>query len=469
VLLFLERGEVDDLLGDAPLLHAAIGRLDEAEVVDPRVRGEGGDQADVGAFRGLDGAHPAVVGRMHVAHLEPGTLAREAAGAEGGQPALVRDLRQRIRLVHELRELRGPEELLDDRGHRFVVDELLRHQRLDVLQAHALLDGALHPHQADAVLVLDELAHGAHPAVAEVVDVVDLTVAVLELDQVLHDLEDVLPAERALVERCVQLELVVELEAPDPRQIVPLGIEEEVVEEGRRGLRRGWISRTEPAVDLEDRLLRVRDLVLEQRVPQRGADVRVVEEEHLDAVDAALPQQLELLLGDLLVAGEQHLARLRVLHVVCRDAPEDFLHRDGDLLDPCMLHLAEHHLRELAPLLDEELVRAGVAYVARRLDAHQVIGLKQLGRLAAVEHDRVLPVEVVENVLGGHLQRTEDHRGMELPPPVDADEENVLRVELEVDPRAAVGNDARGVEQLAAGVSLALVVVEEHAGRPVQL
>ena len=58
---------------------------------------------------------------------------------------------------------------------------------------------------------------------------------------------------------------------------------------------------------------------------------------------------------------------------------------------------------------------------------------------------------------------------MELAAAVDADVEDVLRVELEVDPRAAVRDDAGGVEQLARRVGLALVVVEEHARRAVQL
>jgi len=42
-------------------------------------------------------------------------------------------------------------------------------------------------------------------------------------------------------------------------------------------------------------------------------------------------------------------------------------------------------------------------------------------------------------------------------------------VELEVEPRAAVGDHAGAVEQLAGRVGLALVVVEEHARRSMQL
>jgi hypothetical protein len=87
VLLLLEGGEVDDLVGDAALLHAPVRGLDEAELVHARVRGERGDEADVRAFRRLDRAHPAVVRRVHVAHLEPGALAREAARAERRETA----------------------------------------------------------------------------------------------------------------------------------------------------------------------------------------------------------------------------------------------------------------------------------------------------------------------------------------------------------------------------------------------
>ena len=61
-----------------------------------------------------------------------------------------------------------------------------------------------------------QLADGAHAAVAEMVDVVDLPVAVLELDQVANDLEDVLAPERALLERDVDAQLVVQLQADRP-------------------------------------------------------------------------------------------------------------------------------------------------------------------------------------------------------------------------------------------------------------
>ena len=79
---------------------------------------------------------------------------------------------ERVGLVHELRELRGSEELLHRRDDGADVDQGLRRDRLDVLGRHALADDALHAGQAGAELVLDQLADRADAAVAEVVDVV---------------------------------------------------------------------------------------------------------------------------------------------------------------------------------------------------------------------------------------------------------------------------------------------------------
>jgi len=105
VKVFLVRGEVLDLVGQLAVIDIAVRRLQEAVIVDARVGAEGDDEADVRSFRRLDGAHPPVVGRVHVPHLEAGPFPRETAGPQGVQPALVGELRQGIGLVHELRKL----------------------------------------------------------------------------------------------------------------------------------------------------------------------------------------------------------------------------------------------------------------------------------------------------------------------------------------------------------------------------
>src|SRR6185295_1811004 len=109
---------------------------------------------------------PAVVGRVHVANLDRRALTRQATRAQGAQATPVRQTAQRVGLVHELRQLAGPEELLQRGDDRADIDDRLRRDRVRVLGREALADDALHPIQADPERLLDQLADGTQTAVA---------------------------------------------------------------------------------------------------------------------------------------------------------------------------------------------------------------------------------------------------------------------------------------------------------------
>ena len=380
-------GHVGDLVGDMArrVIDSAEGRLDEAVFVDAGVGREVGDQADVRTFGGLDGAHTAVVAVVDVADLHVRALTGKAAGAERGKTALVRQLGERVRLIHELGQRAGAEELLDGRGDRTDVDEALRRHDVEILNGHALADHALHAGKADAELVLQQLAHAAQAAVAEMVDIVlrddavrqrvhvvdggenivrkdvlgretvgvvadgflELLALVLrqqllehalahalldtalgdgvevheagEVDHVVredaqrlaveverhvvdadgvklaglvagHDMagveEDLARArvgdgigELLAVDAGPQGELLIELVAADHGQIIAARIEEEVLDQALAGLDRGWLARTELAVDLQHGLL----IGLAGVLLQRDLDAVVVAEEVEDS------------------------------------------------------------------------------------------------------------------------------------------------------------------------------------------
>ena len=89
------------------------------------------------------------------------------------------------------RQRRGAEELLDRCGHGTDIDKALGSDDVQILQGHALADNALHAAEADAELVLEQLAHAADAAVAEVVDIVRFADAMAEAVKVIDGGKDI--------------------------------------------------------------------------------------------------------------------------------------------------------------------------------------------------------------------------------------------------------------------------------------
>src|SRR4029453_8563434 len=116
-----------------------------------------------------------------------GAVAGKPARAERGKAPLMREFRQRIGLVHELRELRAPEELLNCSDDGTDVHQLARRRLLGISDRHAFPDYALHAEQSDPELVLDKFAHCAHTPVAQMVDVIRLTTAVVQTNDFPND------------------------------------------------------------------------------------------------------------------------------------------------------------------------------------------------------------------------------------------------------------------------------------------
>src|SRR5207302_274552 len=80
--------------------------------------------------------------------------------------------------------------------------------------------GAFHADEADAELVFEQFADGANAAVTEVVDVVDDADVLAQLEQILDGGDEVRRFERAIIERRIEAELDIELQAADAAEIV---------------------------------------------------------------------------------------------------------------------------------------------------------------------------------------------------------------------------------------------------------
>ena len=188
-IVFLVRGQIldlgrDDRIRRIGLVDDAVRRLDESVTVLTRIRRERVDQTDVRTFRRFNGTHSAIMRIVNVPDLEARAFSRKTARSQSGQTPLVRQFRQRVVLIHELRQLRGSEELLDRAGQLSRIDQRLRRDAVLVLRIHLLAEGADHPVHAHAVLVLQQFADRTDPSVAQMVDIVIFSDTVLKVQKI---------------------------------------------------------------------------------------------------------------------------------------------------------------------------------------------------------------------------------------------------------------------------------------------
>ncbi len=124
--------------------------------------------------------------------------------------------------------------------------EFLGGHALDALieEGHALLDEALGASQAHAALVGEQFTHRADAAAAQVIDVVQAAFALFEAKQILGCGHQVGLGQDAGV-AALDAELLVDLVAADPAQVIALGIEEQALDQSARIGGGGRIARAQ--------------------------------------------------------------------------------------------------------------------------------------------------------------------------------------------------------------------------------
>ena len=225
----------------------------------------------------------------------------------------------------------------------------MRHRRRHFLiDRHLFLDRPLHADQADAELVLQELADGPDPAVAQVIDVVHILRILPQFQLVLQHLVEILRVQDLLVERRLEPELGVQLEPAHAREVVLLRVEEHVLEQRPRAVERRRIAGTEAPVDLDQRFLVRPDGVLLQRLSDNGPDPVAFGEEDLDLVDLLLLRHRDHARRQFFVRLEDHLSSFRIDDVGGGERTFERLIRHADRFDA---RLAERGKRVGADLL----------------------------------------------------------------------------------------------------------------------
>ncbi len=260
------------------------------------------------------------------------------------------------------------------------------------------------------------------------VDVVGAYLALAQLDEVVDDSHEIVHRERELVHRGVYIEALVELVATDLAEAVPLRVEEHRAEIAPGMVEGRGFRAPERLVDPEGGVVLVllhagaeASLLLGER-PADAVEIGLLsaDVEECGPLDALVEQELELLDRlDGLVAADEYLARGRV-----DDVLGEGLEREVD----------------------------GSAALAE-------------GGLEVVLDPRVEPGEDLG--VGDETEGPQEHGyRYALGALVDVGEDDIVGVEHQIEPGAALGDDARAADPPAA---LNRLLLEEYAGAPVEL
>ena len=443
VILFFVRGHIAHFVGHAlvDLIHAAVGRLDEAIAVDAGIGRQCADQTDVGSFRRLNGAQTGIVRVVNVADVHRRAVTVQTAGAQGGGTALVVQFGQRVGLIEELRQLGGAEELLDRRGNRAGVDQGLGRDVVRLGDGHALAHGALQARQADADLVLQQLAHGAQAAVAQMVDIVNTADAVVQADAVAHGRHNV-------VHNDVLGHQVADVEADGLLQRLLIGIFlDQTLEGGNVHL---FGNAHAGGIEIQEGGS-VGKIVADDLDVEAAALVFGVQHHAVDARPLNLIGQLA---GNRLARGSQNLAGLGMHDVLRRDAA-----RDARGKRQLLVELIATDLGQIVSLgIEQQTADQGIGAVdCRGLAGTQLfIDLEQtcfhaLGGIALQRRLQVLfrAQQVGDFVVGAVADGAQQYGHGQLARAVDAHPHHVVGIGFVFQPGAAAGDDGSGIERLA--------------------
>ena len=193
----------------------------------------------------------------------------------------MRHLRKRVVLIHELRQLARAEEFLDRSRNRLRIDHFLRHQAFGFRKRESLFNRSFNSDQTNAEGILGHLTDTAYAAIAEVIDVIDRSVTVSNIDQRLQDRKNIFLAQRAFAEHFFTANAAIELHSADCGQVVPVRIEEQILEQvfGRFLCRR--LTRTHHPVYLDERFQAGRGRIDVQGVRNVRPTIEVV---HIQAL-----------------------------------------------------------------------------------------------------------------------------------------------------------------------------------------
>ena len=143
----------------------------------------------------------------------------------------MRDLRQRVGLIHELRQLVGTKERVDHRRQGLGIDQIDRGKHLVVSNVHTLTNGSGHTGQTNTELRTQLLTNSTNTTVGQVIDIIDLCFRVDQLDQVFYYGNDIFLGQDLLVHLDIKTQFLIHSVTSYLTQVISLVGEEQFVDD----------------------------------------------------------------------------------------------------------------------------------------------------------------------------------------------------------------------------------------------
>ena len=208
----------------------------------------------------------------------------------------MRQFVQGVDLLQKLRQLAAAKKRLNHRGNRARIDQVVRGQLLGIAQTHALSNRARHARQTNAELFREQLAHRAHPAIAQVIDIVGKPFSHSQLDQIFDNLDKVVDAQHGKIEGNMidHVETLIDAVASDRAELIPPRAEKVPLEQPPRGFDIGRVPRPQQAVNPRECLLFAVARVFCQSIGNNPAIVLRIDIHRGDGVDLTFPKGCEV-------------------------------------------------------------------------------------------------------------------------------------------------------------------------------
>ena len=272
------------------------------------------------------------------------------------------------------------------------------------------------------------------------INIVNIVLAVANIDQDLHHGNDVIGGQHAFAGNLLAPDTTVKFHAADRRQVIAIRAEEQIFKQIFGRLRGGRFTGPHHAVDLNLRLQLAGGRVIAQGIGDVGAMVEVIGINGVKFQPLAFADLGQQFFGDLGIGRKFDLTGFGVENISGERLADQEFSRNRQGAEAGFFDLADMAGVDAALPGDNQLAFLVLNIKRRRLAAPAIgdpFHTEPLGR----DLEGIALKKQFKHLGGGIPQGAQQDGRMDLAAPVDAAVEQVFGIKFQIQPRAAIGDN----------------------------